>query len=327
VIAVAGAVAACAILFAGTGAAAQPTWSALPLAASKPSLGVYAEDTHLARTAGTDLEIFRPSGSSEVAQLTIFVPQGFDLGLLRPIGTRIGLMVAWEVTGQPHFGDITIDDPAKHAADSCSPGPHQAVWTLDPEGLGQLPAYIDPTSGSETALGSYKIVICLPSSATSLLTLNAFDLDPTIRNPGSSGLYMWRVFVTPYAGGAPNPSGTYELRAREPLPVSLSLRGRYRRGRAVLTGRLVTPAMPTAGIYVAVFADQRGEFRRVASIRTGSGGRYSFSRRIRKATRFAAQVASIRACQEATTAPAGCVSEGMVSATSSVIRIRVPRRR
>ena len=317
-----------AILFAATGAAAQQPWSAQYVAAAEqPSLDVFAQYTGLGKTGGTDLEIFRPSGTGEFAQFSIFVPTGFDLGLSRAFGTKIGTLVAWEAAGTPHVGSITVDDPAKHTADACALGPHLAIWMLAPSGMSPLPAYIDQTSGSETALGGYKIVICVPSSATSGLTLDQFDIAPNLTNPSSSGFYLWRVFVTPYLGGVPNPSGAYELRSREPLPISLSLRGRYVRGRAVLTGQLVTPAVSTTGIFINLFTERSGHFNYTTYTQTRSGGRYSFSRRIRKTTRFYAEVSSFRSCQEATVAPAGCISETMVSVSSSNVRVRVPKRR
>jgi hypothetical protein len=58
-----------------------------------------------------------------------------------------------------------------------------------------------------------------------------------------------------------------------------------------------------------------------------SGGRFSFSRRIRKTTRFYAEIDSYRGCQEASVAPAGCISETMVSASSPNVRVRVPKPR
>jgi len=318
----------CAILYAGTGAAAHQSWSAQSVAAAaQPSLDVFAQYTGLGKTGGTDLEIFRPSSTGEFAQFSIFVPSGFDLGLSRAVGTKIGTLVAWEVAGTPHVGAITVDDPAKHTADACALGAHLAIWMLAPSGTSPLPAYIDQTSGSETALGGYKIVICVPSSATSGLTLDQFDIAPNLTNPSSSGFYLWRVFVTPYLGGVPNPSGAYELRSREPLPISLSLRGRYVRGRAVLTGQLVTPAASTAGIFINLYTERSGHFNYTTYTQTRSGGRYSFSRRIRKTTRFYAEVGSVRACQGETVAPAGCISETMVSVSSSNVRVRVPKRR
>jgi hypothetical protein len=320
-----GALIACAILFAGTGAAAHP--GQFVAAADQPSLDLFAQSTALGKTGGVDLEIYRPSLTGQFSQFTIFVPTGFGLGLTRAIGTRAGTLVAWEAAGIPHVGPITVDDPAKHTADSCAVGTHQAVWTLAPAGMALLPAYIDPTTGAESALGAYKIVICVPSSSTSGLTLDQFDIAPNLTNPSSAGFYTWRVFVVPYLGTVPNPSAAYELRSREPLPISLSLVGRYVKGKAVLTGRLVTPSAPTKGIFIDLYSATSGQFRYTTYTKTGTAGRFSFTRRIRKATKFYAEIDSYRGCQEASVAPGGCISETMVSASSPNVRVRIPKRR
>jgi hypothetical protein len=323
----AGTVFVCAIL-AGTGSAAhQPGSAQFRTAAEQPSLDLFAQSTALAKSGGIDLEIYRPALTGQFAQFSIFVPSGFDLGLSRAVGTKVGSLVAWEAAGTPHLGPITVDDPAKHTADQCSTGTHQAVWVLAPAGMSPLPAYIDQTSGTETALGGYKIVICVPSSTTSGLTLDQFDIAPNLTNPSSAGFYMWRVFVTPYLGTVPNPSGVYEVRSREPLPISLYLRGRDVKGRAVLTGQLVAPAAPTRGLFIDLYTERSGLFRYTTYTKTAAAGRFSFSRRIRKTTRFYAEIDSYRGCQEASVAPAGCISETMVSASSPNVRVRVPKRR
>lgn len=327
-IAVAAAAFACAILTVGAGAAAwHPESARFVTATTKPSLDTFAQSTALGRTGRTNLEIYRPSGTAEFAQFTIFVPSGFDLGLSRTIGTKVGNLIAWEAAGSAHLGAITVDDPAKHTADSCAPGTHLGVWLLAPAGMSPLPAYIDKTAGTETALGGYKIVICVPSAAMSGLMLDQFDIEPTITNPTTTGFYMWRVFVVPYLGSAPNPGGAYELRSREPLPISLSLHGRYLNGRAVLTGRLTTPGAGTTGVFINLFAGPSvGRLQYTTYMQTRSGGTFKFSRRIRRTTWFGAEVGSVRACQETTVAPAGCTGETMISVDSLSVRVRIRQR-
>jgi hypothetical protein len=95
----------------------------------------------------------------------------------------------------------------------------------------------------------------------------------------------------------------------------------------VLTGRLVTPSAPSSGLFIDLYTERSGRFVYTTYMKTHSGGRFSFSRRIRKTTRFYAEIDSYRGCQEASVAPAGCISETMVSASSPNVRVRVPKRR
>src|SRR5207244_2061425 len=77
------------------------------------------------------------------------------------------------------------------------------------------------------------------------------DLERTVVPPRSTGIYVWRAFVTPLtAGGAIDEGATYEARGLVPWPIVLSLHARRAkgkpRGRYVLSGRLVLAGKPRA---------------------------------------------------------------------------------
>jgi hypothetical protein len=316
-----------AILVSGASGSSEGGERTTSAAAATPSLNVIPFSTRLGRTSGTDIDLFRPGGG--FAQVALYVPAGFDLGVGRKPGTPAGLLTAWDTRGTAHDGDLVIDDASKHTADACAPGTHTAVWVLrftTSTGPVELPAYIDVPSGSEAGLGAYKIVFCVPPATSLGATIDELELIPTLPNPRSRGLYRWRAFVTPYAGATADPTATYEVRSVEPLPVTLSLRAK-KLGRLVsLSGYLSTKSYNRVGIPITLYTSRGGRYSPTTWTRTRAGGHYGFVRPIRKTSQYYTALQAVHACREATTAPGGCVQETLATIFSNTVTVRVRRR-
>ena len=83
---------------------------------------------------------------------------------------------------------------------------------------------VDATAGAEAALGSYKLVVCLPPDdvppgTPGRATNGARLLDATFTTNNvftvPAGAAVWKTITTPYAPaiGRPNPAATVETRA------------------------------------------------------------------------------------------------------------------
>jgi hypothetical protein len=314
---------------------AQPeldTWSA------KPRLGVRAT---------MEVALSVPAGTAEVGKVTWYVPAAYSLNLAAGPGTLEGHV--FMVTASDFAdGDLTAVNPAEYVntpqAQACAPGQHAAVWIMDfQDGLFSsqtvtVPIYIDPTSGEETALGAYKLQACLPLAR--LASPGGWPLGSKLRgvaveftrltNPTTMGVYVWRGFVSnPEANGNPDPSTTYELRSDMALPAKLTLRGSLaRHHRAVLTGRLTTPAASVAGMTVGLFRrSSYGFWMLVSTTQTSANGSYRFVRPLRKTATFGVAARAIGDCSGDSTAPNGCVNETRAEVDSPSVRIVVHRRR
>jgi len=217
----------------------------------------------------------------------------------------------------------------------------------------EIPFAVDPTIGSETALGAFKLVACLPSPYVPVELggapdrLEVVDLDLALSEPGhplitkpSNGDYTWRLLVTPYLPRTAIPAvgATFEARAEMLLPHVITEHVRYEwRTRTVLvTGRVLLRGKPERGLVIFVaggapMAEALGYFGRT---RTRAGGRYSFRTRIaqlRRPRRLRVYLfgdgTHRGACVESSVAPAGCVDQSHSPPESTSADVTVPRKR
>jgi hypothetical protein len=318
--------------------------------------------SHVPMAAGgpraTTIHVGIPQSTSPIGRIAIYAPRGYAATLGQPAGTTIGQVTATAFSHDngltlPLDGPVVADDPAKHAADLCAPGAHAAVWILNLAVGGQtlpVPLYVDATAGSEQALGSYRLVICLPppdvpQGAPGRAAFGAQLLDARftvngIFSPPAGGLLRWESLFTPYNPGAgtPNALGTFEARALVPLPITLALKVKYARKahRYTLAGGLVEGGLPGAGLEVGVYrGTNRTSLRRFGTTRASSNGFWSKSGvlRPRKTTYFQAKATALerddtaKGCLSplpAAVAPAGCVSATLPpwSVASAVVRLK-----
>jgi hypothetical protein len=334
--------------FAGAGATAgygiqsRSASARTAAAAAQPELDLYSASSRLGVKAPTGVTLSVPTTSAEAGKYTLYVPAGYGLNPVAPAGTREG--GAFIDTGSDFgFGDLKAADPAAYEntpqAQACAPGSHAAVWIMQVEFLDTeaiVPIYIDPTAGDEAALGAYKLQICLPLAHTSSpggpplgSRLDAVGLGFTrVTNPTSASVYVWRAFVSsPDVNGNPDPSTTYELRSDVPLPAKLSLAGRIdlKHHRALLSGRLTTPSLPSGGVRVSLYRRTGMLWQKLGSTTTSANGSYRFVHRAAKTATYGTEISAIGACNGPSTAPKGCVDETHGAIDSNTVRLVVRR--
>jgi hypothetical protein len=289
--------------------------------------------------------------SPAAARLVIYAPQGWGISTGGAAGSPVGAIFVEALTDTSPFGPavgfstLSVGAPAlatDAVAQACSPGPHNAVWVTTVKVTGgtqvSLRFYLDQTSGSETALGAYRITTCLPSpylpeqqgGAPGGLQVSDLSFSMPATNPASQGTYAWRVLVTPYGYGTatPDTASTFEARTHVLFPYALTLRASYqtRTRTLVVSGRVLALGKPAAGVRVSLFADWAGtpadtfaltEFR---DLTTRSDGSFRLSEPRRKIVEpgqaakldISAFVDAVPgACAAPTTAPGGCVDDSL----------------
>jgi hypothetical protein len=268
------------------------------------------------------------------ARDAIYAPLGYQVNLTQAAGTKIGEVSAHLVLrggGNAEVdadGQVVADTPANYAAAAtqCTGTPtHEAVWRLDITVAGtplQVPLYIDHAVGAEAAFASAKIQLCLagpigtPAGAQLLFAI--FDVNGVFTNPSTTTDRLWRATFTPYTPGTPNPNpaGTTEGQALVPGRVSLTLTVKRLRHRVVLLqGRLLVDGTAFGGATVELYTP--GKSAVVGKGRTNRTGRYSIRKRLKKKTRFHAQVIFLGQLVSCPAAPLPGVPQGCKTGTVS----------
>ena len=292
--------------------------------------------------AGNSLtvRVSKTDADPQPAKITIYIPAGYTLNTSQPVGTTIG-KTEGEVTANalggipvPLSGNVVVDDPAKHVTDACAPGTHQAVWDLQLSVVGQtthVPVYIDPTAGSETALGVAKGQLCLSpgdSPTGTPLHFATFTVE-NVFTPSTASA-RWISFWTPYAaGGVVNAAGTIEARSVVG-PGSITLRARVtskKRKQVTVSGSVSQSGLGVGGT-VRILVNGKAR----ASATASAGGRYSkkvkgigtrstFQARVTVAAR---DITSAGGCATRTNPAFNCVSAtaGGFTATSPRVVVR-----
>jgi len=295
--------------------------SALALAFAGSALAAYTPHltvSHTPLTLGgggtTDVTIAFDQADDATAKVTIYVPQGYTGTLGAAAGTQLGTIdasiIAFAISPTqplPLKGVITADDPAKYVANPCSPGTHEAVWLLRLQAAGTelaVPGYIDTvTAPTEAPLGKFKLQFCLPSPYIppsaggamlgAKLVSATLHLSNVFALPSQNGSFGWTALTTPYTvgGGVPNAAGTVQARAFVRLPAQLSLKAKVKKKLATLTGALRVNLAGLAGAKVTLLSGtSRAKLKASGSATTGSGGAFSFKKKLRKATFFRVRV-------------------------------------
>ena len=155
-----------------------------------------------------------------------------------------------------------------HGRTRCSAPASRRASGLDHEPLASrarrssMPIYVNPTAGPATALGGYRLKICLPPRDVPVGTpgrsfqgaqlLDAkFTINKIFTTPTGAGLLKWETLFTPYnpGKGTPNLAGTFEARAFVPIPILLGLHASYvkKTNTWKLTGKATEGGLPVAG--------------------------------------------------------------------------------
>jgi hypothetical protein len=268
-----------------------------------PSLTVTSSRNGPGRPTSILLGHIQTAADDATAKDTIYAPPGYGVNLSQAVNTKIGDVSARLILRSGGNAEVDVEgqvvtaNPALHTSNQCAPGLHAAVWTLNITVAGTpltVPIYVDPvTSGPEAAFASVKIQLCLAgpigTPAGAQLLFAFFDVNGVFTNPSNTADRIWRATFTPYVAGqpTPNPGGTTEGQSLVPGRVSLTMKSKsLKRGRVTITGRLLVDGRPYRGATIELYVGTR----KVAQTRTNARGNYTFKRKIKKRTRFGAQV-------------------------------------
>jgi hypothetical protein len=346
-------------LFAVAAVLASLTFAQAALAANSATISVTHDTMTLAGTKSTTLHITMPQSNEPIASINIFVPLGYTLNTSQAAGTNIGTVeaAAFSHTANltlPLSGPVVVGNPAQFTKEStqCAGTPtSQAVWILQLSVAGQtinLPVYVNQTAGAQSALGAYRLTVCLspwdiPESlggaAQGAQVLDVkFTINGVYTTPASPSLYKWDGLFTPYnpGKGTVNLAGTFEARAFEGLPVILAIKSSYTKKTNTwrVTGTVTEGGQPVAGATVRIARGTAASRLTVSkTVKSSATGAFTLSGKLvpKKTTFFRASTsvgerdfAAGCASPATTVAPAGCVSAKLSpwSATSAVVRVK-----
>jgi hypothetical protein len=279
--------------------AAVAALGALALAA--PAMAVYTKPTLRITYTGTTTNIVATADVNEdsTARSAIYVAAGTALTTNQAAGTVIGTakaqVSALALGGAllPLEGNIVVAAPGAVAPATqaqCTQGQAPiTTWVLVLQAAGQtinLPAFLLPTAGTETALGPAKLVFCLPPpdvpQAQGGATFGAKFLQADLKVNGVFSAVdagAWIAIWTPYfpLNGQPNaPATVASPAAIAPGQVTLAV-AKSGRTRVRLTATLTQGGQPTAGT-VQIFAGaKRTALKRVKILKAGANGRATFT--------------------------------------------------
>lgn len=282
------------------------------LAAYNPSLITAGTSHGLGGRGPLVIGVGQDQNDDATGVVTIYAPRGFGVTLGQTAGTKIGDLDGVVKVGAlggarvEITGTVNARDPATYASNPCSPGVHEAVWTIDTMLAGtalSIPMYVDRvTTGPEAAFASARIRVCLaspyvppPQGAASgaSLIVAAFSVIGVFSNPNTRGQYPWNAVFVPYAPGTAtlNPGNAAQSTSYTRLPVQLNVTARkIRRGNrrfARVTACLTEGGQRVRGVRVNIFAGRSA--RRVARVgrpRTNSRGCATLLVRLRNRVTF-----------------------------------------
>jgi hypothetical protein len=251
------------------------------------------------------------------ARAAIVIPTGTALTTTAAPGTKVGTakaqVSALALGGAllPLAGDIVVAPPGAVTAASqtacIGPVPPQATLLLVLQAAGQtinLPAYIIPTSGAQTALGAAQLVFCLPPPdlpAPVGATFGAKFLSADLTLNGVIGPIAqgaWVSFWTPWNAGV----GTVNAAATVASPAAIAPGGITLSGRKVKGVKRLSGRVTQAGAGVATRVTIFGGTKRLATVTARANGAFTYAVPKRsKATTFRA-----RAVVAGRDAPAVC---------------------
>jgi hypothetical protein len=201
-----------------------------------------------------------------------------------------------------------VQVPLASAATACTQTTtHTAYWVFKLTAAGnalELPAFFDLTTGAEQALGTSKVTFCgqpddvpMGTPGRSPLGIKLVDAVLTLSsgvytNPTTAGAYLWSSIWTPFnpGVGTPNVAGTVSAISVTALPITLSLRGTYRKATksAALAGRITIAGQFIAGIKLPLYAGaKRTGLKRAGSTNaTKASGAFTAIKKMVKTTYY-----------------------------------------
>ena len=287
--------------------AALAVMTAFALAFAATALASYTPKLVVSQAADkTTIHVTIPKADDSTAALVIYAPAGLAATLNQAPGTPIGTVTA-SVNAKAISPDAILPltgttvvanqaDPAiMAAATACThTTTHAATWALVLTAAGQtlnVPAFVDPTSGAEAALGSTRIQVCLPSPdvpvAQGGATFGAKLLDVNFTVQGifatsTAPLSAWLATFIPYVAGTAtvNPAGHVSVAGIQAM-ASIAFAAKAAKGhRAAFSGKVTAGGVPAPGQPIGIYWGSK----KVASATTGATGGFSAVAKLKKGT-------------------------------------------
>jgi len=322
--------------------------AAATTAYTTPSLRVTVAGATTTLTA----EVAQPDDGT--ARVAIYVPTGTSMNTSAAPGSNVGtvlaVIAAHTLGGAliPLSGPIQVAPtgavtPAQAAACTGGPAP-TVIWFMSLQAAGQtlpVPMYLVPTSGTETALGTAKILACFtahdlpgtPPPCAPVLCAQFLSASLTFNGvftPPAAA--VWVSLWTPYqkGNGQVNAAGTVAAPAQT-APGVLTAVGRKRGVRVTVSGRVTQGGQPLQGASVRLLRGKTaGKLVSFKTVRTAANGTYSVTAPAAAGTFFRASTTvagrpNPALCGAlASSLPVPCVS-GTISgfaSTTKVVRAR-----
>jgi hypothetical protein len=295
------------------------------------------------------IKVSQDQSDVQPAKIQIYVPSGYTPVLGAAPGTKIGTTTGHVFARDvgvplPLEGDVVVGDPSKFVGNACSPT-YSVVWILELSVAGQtinLPVYVTPTSGAESALGVAKLSVCLGPADVPAGTPNrspngaqlldaTFTVNNTLTPP--AGPATWISFWTPYKAGTalPDPGSTVEARSFVG-PGSVTLRAKIlnKKKKIVrLSGVVSQAGNPVAGAKVALLINSRSRFSTKSNASGGFAFRLQNTNRRATTTFFQAVATAVArditstGCANPTQPPIPCVSATAGPFTARSVKVKV----
>jgi len=246
------------------------------------------------------------------AVATIYIPAGTTLTTNQAPGTQIGTakaqVSALALAGAllPLEGPIVVAPPGVIPAASqlaCTQGvTPMASWVLQLSVAGQainLPAYVLPTVGAETALGAAKLRFCLPPpdipAAQGGATNGAKFLSAALTLNGvfsSVTQGAWIAFWTPWQAGNGQVNQTGSVASPAAVAAGgVTVAAKANGLGAVVAGKVTQGGLARPNTVVVIWgAKGKNALKKLGTTKTSAKGTFSF--RARNANFFQARVAA-----------------------------------
>ena len=303
--------------------------SAPAFAAYSPRLDVSVPNT-LGASGKVTVHVAVGPTDDTTARLVVYSPVRFTAtgGTVgQVIGTADARVRAGDLGGAivPVPGEIEVRSPsgtalisgvqvplAQLAVQCTGTTTHTAYWVFKLTAAGnalELAAFFDLTTGAEQALGTSKITFCLPPDDVPVGTPGRSPLGIKLvdavlafnagifTNPTARGAYLWSSIWTPYNPlvGTVNAAGTVSAISVNPLPVTLTLTGKFdkKRKRATLAGKAGLAGVFTRGVKLPLFAGATAKtLKRAGSTNaTTATGAFTAIKRMVKTTYYQVRMA------------------------------------
>jgi hypothetical protein len=334
------------------------------LAAYSPKIYVKSSST------GVNLRVAAAATDDPTARFALYVPVAYTGNFSAAPGTVLGPVSAHAQAADlggailPLTGNVLVANPVDPtivaASAACDPVAHAAVWVLALTAAGQtlnVPLFVDQASGAETALASFKMIVCLPppdvppgTPGRATFGAKLLDADFTVNAlaaPSAAGTFVWRALWTPYTPlvGTANAAGTVQTQSLWFQPTTLSIASKVTTKRKKVKGK--TRVTNTATVFGTLSAAGQGapgqkvdiyagtsasSLRKLKSVTTNGAGAYITTVALTKTMFFQARATSddreLGTSLCAPGLPAPCISATVSggSLTSGTVRA-APRKR